>query len=168
MTAGEGFWDFSLRVYGAPGVADWCLRLQDQHGADVNLLLWCAWVGSLGILLGTQDLVAAEAATSAWREAVVGPLRSARQALRGGDLGAVSAEMAVALRTRVKAVELEAERLQQTVLGRLLEERSIARANPSTPAKQAVAANLAVYLEHLEVPPGEISAALERAALAAR
>lgn len=166
MSGGEGFWDFSLRVYGAPGVADWCLLLQDRYGADVNLLLWCAWAGSRGMLLGTQDIIAAEAATSAWREQVVRPLRAARLALKG-DMGAISAEMAVALRTRVKAVELEAERLQQTALGVLLDARGIGPAGPSGPPRQAVAANLEAYLEHLEVPPGNISAALERAAVGA-
>ena len=40
------FWDFSLAVYGRPGVAPACLALQQRHGADVNLLLFCAWFGA--------------------------------------------------------------------------------------------------------------------------
>ncbi|WP_116475622.1 TIGR02444 family protein [Zobellella maritima] len=33
------FWQFSLRHYGKPGVARACLGLQDDHGANINLLL---------------------------------------------------------------------------------------------------------------------------------
>ncbi len=162
--SGEGLWDFSLRVYGAPGVADWCLLLQDRHGADVNLLLWCAWVGSLGILLQARDLAVAQAAATPWRDAVVRPLRSVRLALKG-DLGAVTADMAVALRTRVKAVELESERVQQAMLAALLDQGRIAQGAPSAPARQAVAANLTLYLQRLECPPDIAATALEEAAL---
>lgn len=167
MSAGEGLWNFSLRVYRAPAVGDWCLLLQEQHGADVNLLLWCAWVGSLGILLGAQDIAAAEAATFPWREAVVRPLRSVRKVLKG-DLGIISAEMGVALRTRIKAVELEAERLQQTALADMLENAGIAREAPSAPPGRAIGANLGRYLEHLGVPPDPVPSVLENAALQGR
>ena len=58
MTQREGLWDFSLRVYRAPGVSDWCLALQDGHGADVNILLWAAWLGAAGLLLTAVGIVA--------------------------------------------------------------------------------------------------------------
>jgi uncharacterized protein (TIGR02444 family) len=38
----NAFWDFSLKVYAAAGVADECILLQDRFGIDVNLLLFCA------------------------------------------------------------------------------------------------------------------------------
>ena len=42
----EGLWDFSVRTYRKDGVADACLSLQNDHGADVNMLLYCCWVGA--------------------------------------------------------------------------------------------------------------------------
>lgn len=35
----EQFWQFSEQHYARPGVAEACLQLQDEHGANVNLLL---------------------------------------------------------------------------------------------------------------------------------
>src|SRR6202000_1576818 len=48
MTTGESrFWTFSLAVYADPAVQRECLALQDDHGVDVNLLLFCAFVGAV-------------------------------------------------------------------------------------------------------------------------
>lgn len=138
----EGLWAFSLRVYAAPGVADWCLGLQEDHGADVNVLLWCAWAGERGIRLADRELAAGEAAVAPWRQGVVAPLRQIRRLLKA-DLGAISAEMATALRTRVKAVELEAERVEQAALEAVALPPG---AVGGTAAASAVAANVALYL----------------------
>ncbi|MFP2768559.1 TIGR02444 family protein [Oceanisphaera sp. KMM 10153] len=35
----DQFWQFSEQHYPRPGVAQACLQLQDEHGANVNLLL---------------------------------------------------------------------------------------------------------------------------------
>ena len=56
------FWAFSLDVYGRPGVAPACLALQDRHGLDVNLLLFCCWAASQGVTLDQRTLAAAEEA----------------------------------------------------------------------------------------------------------
>jgi hypothetical protein len=42
------FWEYSLSHYVREGVADACLALQDGHGLDVNMLLYGAWLGSMG------------------------------------------------------------------------------------------------------------------------
>jgi len=36
-------WTFCVQHYGRPGVATACLRLQDEHGLDVNMVLACLW-----------------------------------------------------------------------------------------------------------------------------
>ena len=41
------FWQFSLAFYRQPGVADACIRLQEEAGVDVNLLLFLLWQASL-------------------------------------------------------------------------------------------------------------------------
>ena len=50
------FWQFSGAVYAHPGVAEACLDLQDRHGLDVNLLLFCAWAGVQGRVFDGGDL----------------------------------------------------------------------------------------------------------------
>ncbi len=122
MTASADLWSFSLRLYAAPGVADACLTAQDSHGADVNLLLWAAWLALQGHALTAAEVAEAEAASRPWRELVVRPLRAVRRQLKSGpppapDMGTES------LRAQVKATELEAERMQQSLLQHLPAER---------------------------------------------
>src|SRR5262249_40267230 len=50
------FWNFSLKVYGRPGVAAACIALQDGLGLDVNLLLYCCWHGRARRRLEAADL----------------------------------------------------------------------------------------------------------------
>ena len=42
------FWDFSLSVYSTEGVPAACLVLQDHHQVDVNVILFCCWLGASG------------------------------------------------------------------------------------------------------------------------
>jgi len=42
----ERFWDFSVRTYRTEGVPAAGLSLQNDYGADVNMLLYCAWIGA--------------------------------------------------------------------------------------------------------------------------
>jgi uncharacterized protein (TIGR02444 family) len=48
------FWRFSLAVYASDGVARECLALQEALKADVNLLLFCAWMGARNVALSRR------------------------------------------------------------------------------------------------------------------
>ncbi len=98
------FWDWAVAAYARPGVAELCLDLQDSHNQNVPLLLWAIWRGG--------DAAAALALARQWEDEVVGPLRQARRNLK--PYGRFEA-----LRERVKAVELEAERTLMAELERL-------------------------------------------------
>jgi uncharacterized protein (TIGR02444 family) len=109
------FWRFSLGFYRAPGVADACIALQDEAGVDVNVLLFLLWNATLKRQMSVASVRELDARIGAWREAAVIPLREIRRALKTPP-GVVDAGAAEGFRTRVKAVELEAERLQQQTL----------------------------------------------------
>jgi uncharacterized protein (TIGR02444 family) len=112
---GPPFWRFSLRFYRAPAVADACIALQEQAGVDVNLLLFLLWQAARSRTLSEQEVEQLEAAIRPWREATVIPLRGVRRALKSPpDL--VAPAVAEQFRTKIKAVELEAERLQQEAM----------------------------------------------------
>jgi uncharacterized protein (TIGR02444 family) len=136
----NSLWDFSLAVYAAPSVAEACLRAQDQHGLDVNLILWAAWVGASGHRLTGGELAAAAGATDAWRREVVQPLRSVRRRLKNSPYPVPDAA-AQALRDQVKAAELDAERQQQLMLQAF--PRHLRR---DTLPELALAANIALLL----------------------
>jgi len=106
------FWRFSLAVYGAPGVEPECLALQEGLAIDVNVLLFCAWLGaSRRTALTADDVESIGRVVQPWHMQAVRPLRAVRQQLKtfsGDDLQA--------FRSRLKVLELEAEQLEQAML----------------------------------------------------
>ncbi len=110
-------WAFSVAAYGAPGAAVACLRLQDRHGVDVNVLLFSLWAARDGHELDVAAINAVVKATADWQTQVVQPLRGLRQRLKADGHGAPAAS-AERVRAQIKAAELEAERVEQEILAR--------------------------------------------------
>ena len=137
------FWTFSLRLYGRPGVAPACLVLQDGSGVpvDVNIILFSLFSAREGRILGVEDARRIVDLVEPWRREVVVSLRTARRALKEPPAAFVS-ELTEALRQRVKAVELEAERLQQECLYASL---SVGTLGTPTLPSDAAPRNIAAY-----------------------
>jgi len=112
---GSPFWRFSLQFYRLPKVADACITLQEEVGVDVNLLLFLLWHARQRRRLSPAGVAALEGKIGPWRDITVIPLRSVRRALKSPP-ALVEASTAEAFRNRIKAVELEAERLQQEAM----------------------------------------------------
>lgn len=110
------FWDFSIAVYARDGVAPACLSLQERRGADINLLLFCCWVGASGRGgLTAEGLERASVAVERWHEEVVRGLRAVRMRLKR-DSDPAPPGLATPLRKHVGAAELEAEHIEQLIL----------------------------------------------------
>lgn len=139
------FWDFSLTIYPRPGVAEACLALQERHGLDVNLLLFCCWAGARGRALTGAELARLVAAARPWQEGVVKPLRAARRWLK--TQATAPGELAGPLRGRIKEQELAAERIEQQVLAGCL------LPDAGEPSPGAAAANLRLYLSAALIRP---------------
>jgi uncharacterized protein (TIGR02444 family) len=139
---GAPFWRFSLRFYRQPEVADACIRLQEEAGVDVNLLLFLLWHASGKRALSAAEVAELERQIGPWREMTVVPLRTVRRALKSPP-ALVAPATAELFRTRIKAVELEAERLQQEAMYELARAAPRGREAPS-PA-EAARANVAAY-----------------------
>ncbi len=107
-------WDWSLQAYARPAVAEACLRLQDEHGQNVPLLLWAIWAEARDPDLLTR---AAEVARR-WDAVAVTPLRVVRRTLKAACPPVADAAR-VALREDVKAAELRAERVLLETLASL-------------------------------------------------
>jgi len=113
---GNPFWTFSLALYGRPGIEDFCLKLQDRVGADVNLMLYAMWAGAAcGTALTESRLSQLEAMVHAWRSEIIEPLRKVRRRLKVGPPPSPDATTE-RLRTTVKTAELAAEHLAQDML----------------------------------------------------
>ncbi|SDT10319.1 TIGR02444 family protein [Bradyrhizobium canariense] len=109
------FWTFSLEFYADPSVAGICVDLQDRHSSDVNILLFVLWCASRHRRLSPHELGRVVASVSGWQNEVVRPLRGVRRNLKQFALD-LALESIVDLREAVKKQELEAERLQQSLM----------------------------------------------------
>ncbi len=141
-------WQFAVRLYSTPSVAPVCLSLQDSVGADVNLLLVCCWSGLHGAYLPAEQIEALDRLVQPWRVEAILPVRRLRRQLKVA-IGPVQPDMSAGLREQIKAAELEAEKIELSLLYQALE---------TLPAKNATAAerggvirgNLLRYLAVLE------------------
>lgn len=136
------FWRFSLAVYAQPGVAAECLALQETLNIDVNVLLFCAWIGAeRNRVLDDQALAAIEADVRRWHGTVVQPLRAVRQTMKA--MPDLADEAAKALRKEVAAVELRAEQIEQA---KLFEMAGAVTHGATVEVGDAVEANVAGFL----------------------
>ena len=115
-TTGDEFWAYSVRVYERPKVADCLIELQDRHGVDVNVVLFCCWCGWSGRPIpDAQAFAALLDAVSTWQSDVVGPLRQLRRQMKRG-VANVPADTVQTIRGKVQGLEIDCERVEQEIL----------------------------------------------------
>lgn len=148
-------WDFSLAVYVQPGVATACLQLQDEHGVNVNLLLWCLWLDRLGVGLEATHLQEAQHQIAEWHLTFVVPLRELRRRMKSRYGTANSDREGV--RAQIKQAELAAEQEEQRALQQLTDQwwTQGVLAVPSGD-KTITAQNLRRYLDGSGVPKSQL------------
>jgi uncharacterized protein (TIGR02444 family) len=136
------FWRFSVKFYAAPGVAPACIERQDQAAVDVNVLFFLLWSASQNRALSDSEVADLDRMIGAWRDLAVVPIRNVRRALKTPP-PVLPADAAEGFRTRIKAVELEAERLQQEALYDLAQTGRFGR--PAAGRDQAARASVEAY-----------------------
>jgi uncharacterized protein (TIGR02444 family) len=133
------FWRFSIAVYEQNEVARESLGLQETLGIDVNLLLFCAWIGAQGIILRSENIEAASMAIAAWHETIIRPLRGVRQQTK-----LLSVTELEDFRARVKDLELEAEKIEQAILFGY--SKSIPRSPTGADRRDVITENVKKYI----------------------
>jgi uncharacterized protein (TIGR02444 family) len=121
------FWDYSIELYGLPGVEAACLELQRRHDLDVNLVLLCCWAAVRGVELDRLVLSRARSALAAWQAEVVRPLRAVRRRLKAeltardpDSIAELWPGLTAAIRERALGLEIAGEHLAQLWLARLV------------------------------------------------
>jgi len=150
----ERFWDFSVRTYRTEGVPAAGLSLQNDYGADVNMLLYCAWIGATVGPFDSELFSRANEYSLRWAKNVVIPLREARTWMKHTGCSAESTPTAecMQLREDVKSAEFAAEKMQQEVLDSMVQVDQARSDNPERIVAD-VAANLMNYLESIHIQP---------------
>jgi uncharacterized protein (TIGR02444 family) len=140
-------WAFALAIYARPGVAEACLTLQNEAGVDVTLLLMAAFAAvKHRIFVTPNEISTLDEACRPWREQIVWRLRAIRSELKKGPRHAPS-EVTERFRSKVKTLELEAEKLENQLLAECLPlrppEKQIARPEQLRTVLEAVIAHFA-------------------------
>ena len=100
-------WPDMCAVYRDPTLSAACRSLQEAFGVDVPLLLVLSLADRAGYGLSAAAVSELAQGAAAWREAVILPLRQARQAMKLR----FTAPAEKVLREDIKRAELEAEHL---------------------------------------------------------
>jgi uncharacterized protein (TIGR02444 family) len=118
-------WDFASDCYSRPGMAEICLRAQDDYAADINMVLTAAWLAARTVRWECADVAALAQLCTEWRTQCLLPLRSVRRYLKhrtGAD----------DMYTRVKMLELDAERRQLQLIETVLSEHNTSGTDDSS------------------------------------
>lgn len=133
-------WEFSLAFYSKPAVDSACLHLQDEYGLNVNLLMLCCWAGVQGLDASDKQLAALHEDDNLgrWHGEVVEVLRGIRKNTHSHE--AIDTNR---FRETVKALEIEAEHLEQDYLYSRLDEGVM----PAPPGPHTLHRNLRNYCQ---------------------
>ncbi|WP_062361750.1 TIGR02444 family protein [Variovorax paradoxus] len=156
-------WDYALRIYAQPGVAEACLLLQDRAGVDVTVLLHAMYLFTANrIALDEQALASAEARVGAWRREVTAPLRALRATLKPG-FACIPATAVEQTRQKIKAAEFDAE---HAALAALSMDAGMDQGSPASSAGAADLLNRVLKLYASNAPrPQRQDAAVREAVL---
>ncbi|MFQ5959052.1 MAG: TIGR02444 family protein, partial [Alphaproteobacteria bacterium] len=139
--------------------------LQDRHGIDVNMLLFCCWAGASGYgTLDEDDFSRALAVARPWQEEIIAPLRQVRERLKAASPEAPE-KTAEAVRQRVAAAEIDAEHVEQLMIAAMLTRAPGAERSSADDLGDA-AVNLDRYLSAV-ADLGDVADAADLADLAA-
>lgn len=147
------FWDFSISLYSKPGVGAACLALQDRHGIDVNILMFCLWLANDGYpAVGEEEMRTYRRAVEPWHREAVRGLRAVRKWMKP-EHPPIDHDLAQSLRARIQKIEIDAEHLEQITLFSCVHTEKQAL---DEPAKLSNAiANVRLYFQELGIEPRE-------------
>lgn len=159
MTSADSLWEYANRLYAAPGVAEACLRLQDESGVDVCVLLLLLWLAQQRRAVRDTQVQMILRTSAEWREHIVQPLRGVRRRLKSPPTLVDAADSEV-LRATIKAAELRAERLELNALQALFGESRLCDA--ASDADAAARSNIGAYAAAVSAvfPPEAVDAVL--------
>lgn len=132
----QRLWLFSLEMWRHDPVQNGLLTLQDEFGANINALLFAAWLAWEDRSFDPNSV--AQGGLSDWNVTMTVPLRALRRHAK-----AESAELYQCL----KGAELAAERHEQKLLAATFDELALASENTSR--ESLLHANLVSYLHTL-------------------
>jgi len=116
-------WNYSTQIWTLPEVESICLDLQDNYEANVNMLLYCCWVGDKNLSLNDDDLQTLIDTVQPW-QTIIKPLRDSRKMMKQ-HLIALPANTIDQTVSNISEMELNAEHMTQLALEKALRPEKI-------------------------------------------
>jgi len=139
-------WMFSLRLYESGGFSAAAITLQDECGADVDVLLYLCFLADRGRAVDQAQAAFIDAGVRAWRDEVVKPVRALRRRLKAG-VQPVPLATSEAIRDAAMKLELECERAELDALALTYPPAQFAMVDG--PREALARANVMAYAAHL-------------------
>ena len=142
------FWSYSTDIYQRAEIERTCLTMQDQYQADVNILLYCCWVGEKQIELSEDDIATLIKISQPWQKNILMHLRAARATLKTGSV-IISDEERNQTRDNICEMESNAEHMAQLALEKAI---NLKKKNQDKDLKaiDCTTNNLTLYCQQLE------------------
>lgn len=155
------FWNYSVQVYQIPQVEHACLTLQNNFQADINLLLYCCWVGEHKVKLSSGNIQQLIQAVQPW-QSIIQPLRDSRRLLKN-EATILDNDIAKETRNNLIEMELNAEHMAQLAIEKVLDLSAMPQ-DDEQPTSHYASCNSALYLLQLSSVSSltEVSEALQQ------
>jgi len=128
------------------GVGSACLELQNAHDLDVNVLLFCLWVGaSQRGVLTTFQMKTLTNTVDIWHKDIVRGLRAVRTSMKYSSFYEDGA-LTESVRQRIQKAEIDCEHIEQLILAAALNLKSDNKRCDKVCLKDALS-NMGLYLK---------------------
>ena len=112
------FWNYSTQIWALSQVESICLDLQNNYDANVNMLLYCCWLGDKNLSFNDDDLQTLLDTIQPW-QIMIKPLRDSRKMMKQHII-AMPADMIEQTIENISEMELNAEHMSQLALEKAL------------------------------------------------
>jgi len=107
-------WTYTTQLWTLPEVEPTCLELQNNYDADVNILLYCCWIGDKSLSMNEDDMQVLLDTITPW-QTMIKPLRDSRKMMQQ-QLIAMPSHLVEQTVSNMNQMELNAEHMAQLAL----------------------------------------------------
>jgi len=140
-------WNYSTQIWTLPEVEAICLDLQNNFEANINILLYCCWVGDKRLSLNDDDIQSLLDSIQPW-QTIIKPLRDSRKLMQQ-HLIAMPANMIDQTISNISEMELNAEHMSQLAIEKALKSEDISHCSDQNNIECSLN-NIKTYLNSLD------------------
>lgn len=146
----SNLWIYTTQLWAFPEVESICLELQNIYDADVNILLYCCWIGDKKLSMNEDDMQVLLDTVTPW-QTMIKPLRDSRKMMQQ-QLIAMPSHLVDQTINNMNQMELNAEHMAQLALEKAYSANKITPQD-GTSAIECSIFNINLYLQTLEDIP---------------